>query len=262
MGPMGPMPPGMMGPMPPGVMGPMPPGVMGPMGPMPPMPPAMAAMQMEMAANEVGHRWENASARHRELVQDLNMMRCDEYQRGMRKSFTSSFKANLDQVDWRVPRLMYCKDPKWNLDVMRLPPEIAHEVQQKKMIDGRIIEDQMSREAYGKAVSDAEKEQAEAYRKLREEQAKNPDAQPVQISPFEHKPPAEEIYKKPGVPFIHAVPYYDRADDLWQRRLELRSMDEAMNGDVSQPLPRPVIFDEEFENFKQGKYVKDDCPIA
>jgi hypothetical protein len=222
----------------------------------------MERIHFDMAAGEVAHRWQNSSARHQELVQDLNMMTCDSYTTGMRNAFTASAQANLDTVDWRVPRLMYCKDPKWNLGVQTFPPEIAHEVQSKKMVDGKIIEDQMSREAYGKAVKDAEEEQKQAYKKLKEEEEKHPDGQKVEITPFEHKPPPTEMVKKPGVPFIHAVPYYDRADDLWQRRLELRSLEEAMNGDVSQPLPRPVVFDEDFENFKQGKYVKDDCPIA
>ncbi|CAE7561627.1 unnamed protein product [Symbiodinium sp. CCMP2592] len=34
--------------------------------------------------------------------------------------------------------------------------------------------------------------------------------------------------------------------------LELRTIDEALHGDVSKPLPRPVLFPEEYQNFKQG----------
>jgi len=216
--------------------------------------------QYEWAAHHATQRLQNAAARHHELVHDVNLLSGDEYSRRMKKEFKASSAAELSDVDWRVPRLMYCKDPKYNMGV---PPHLAFEVQDRKQNDGTFLEEQLSRETYDKFKKAADDEYANAYKQSQEENAANPDsAGDKPPAPFKHDPPPDEMIYKKGVPFLHAVPMYQRADDLWNRRLELRTMEEAMRGDVSQPLPRPVIFEEDFENFKQGKYVKDDCPIA
>jgi len=140
---------------------------------------------------------------------------------------------NLDQVDWRVPRLMYCLDPKYNT---ALDPAIAFEVQQKKSEDGQMLQRDLSSEAI----------QHWAQR----------------LKDVDLTLPVQERVVRGGVPFSEANPSYDSAEDVWGRTLGLRTLDEALHGDVSQPLPRPVLFPEDYQNFKQGKYVRDDCPIS
>lgn len=176
---------------------------------------------------------ELAIAKHHALLQDLNGLTENEYARQMGKRFTASKALNMDNIDWRVPRLMLCKDPKYNMGV---PPPFVEEVMERKTHDGVVLEEQMSREAYKKSAEE--------------------------LKDSERVPPPLEYVRRKGVPFVHAVPHYDQDDDLWQRRLELRSLDEALRGDVSQPLPRPVLNHEDMDNFRSGKYVKDDCPIA
>eukprot|EP00928_Gymnodinium_smaydae_P100004 TRINITY_DN9701_c0_g1_i1.p1 TRINITY_DN9701_c0_g1~~TRINITY_DN9701_c0_g1_i1.p1 ORF type:complete len:247 (+),score=60.79 TRINITY_DN9701_c0_g1_i1:152-892(+) len=244
--PAGTLPPGAYGMPPPMAMGPgmmpvpgpcgmMPPGTMMPgAAPFPPMVPRGVDPRLyEEAALAVHHRLTEAGARHGALVQDLNGLTMDDYTRQMRNAFSAAKRENLDLVDWRVPRLMVCKDPKHNAGV---PPAFAFEAMERKMHDGQILEEQLSREA---------------YQKSKEELAQSGG-----------HPPPEEVVVKPGVPFVHAVPNFHATDGTWQRRLELRSLDEAMRGDVSQPLPRPCLFADDMSNFQQGRYVQDDCPIA
>eukprot|EP00927_Polykrikos_kofoidii_P074168 TRINITY_DN70140_c0_g1_i1.p1 TRINITY_DN70140_c0_g1~~TRINITY_DN70140_c0_g1_i1.p1 ORF type:complete len:269 (-),score=40.96 TRINITY_DN70140_c0_g1_i1:215-1021(-) len=139
----------------------------------------------------------------------------------------------VEPPDPRVGRLQLCKDPKFNGGVR---PEFAFEVQQRKLVDGRALEEILSREAYVIAAGE--------------------------LAQSGRKPPPEEVIKKPGVPFQRAVPAYEQDSGLWTRKVELRSMDEAMRGDVSQPMDRPILFKEDFPTFKAGQYVKDDCMIA
>eukprot|EP00439_Symbiodinium_sp_Y106_P015428 s9099_g2.t1 len=67
---------------------------------------------------------------------------------------------NLDQVDWRVPRLMYCLDPKYNTV---LDPAIAFEVQQKKSEDGASagLEGEVADSFVRRSVSEASKSPAD-----------------------------------------------------------------------------------------------------
>merc|ERR1719408_293456 len=97
-------------------------------GPMPPMmhpgmPPMMPGMPpfgpppevlYEQAALNVNQRMHQDLARHHALVDDLNAMTGNEYLRQMRKRFTLATKESVQDVDWRVPRLMVCKDPRYN----------------------------------------------------------------------------------------------------------------------------------------------------
>merc|ERR1740121_1454237 len=58
-----------------------------------------------------------------------------------------------------------------------------------------------------------------------------------------------ETIQRPGVPFLQATPSYDAESDVWQRQVELRSLDEALAGDLRQPLPSPAMFHEGHSNF-------------
>lgn len=151
----------------------------------------------------------------------------------MKDTFSAARKAGLDNVDWRVVRLMHCKDSKYNVAV---GPQLACEVLQRKQFDGQVLEEQLAAEAR----TNWERALAVAGQTL---------------------PPKEEKCT-PALPFVHAVPNYQPENDVWTRTLELRTLDEAMSGDVSQPLPRPAVHTEEYSAFTEGKYVKDDCPIA
>lgn len=155
------------------------------------------------------------------------------YEEHLKRKFSLMRKANLDWIDWRVPRLHYCKDPLYNTN---LEPALAFEVQERKAADSQVLEFELSKEAnvnWGKALI------------------------PVGMTP----PPLEKTVRG-GVAFTEATPNYVRADDVWNRKLDLRTLEEAMRGDVSKPMPRPVLFSKDYANFKEGKYVKDDCPIA
>lgn len=81
-------------------------------------------------------------------------------------------------------------------------------------------------------------------------------------------PKPEEIHPgDPGccakpVAFTAARPSYRKQDDVWERTLALRLLDEAVRGNVSAPMPAPAVFAEDYENYREGKYVKDDCWLA
>lgn len=185
-------------------------------------------------AQGVANRLDAAVTRREELLENLSMMTNTERNAlPMQADFSLARKAHLDDVDWRVTRLMFCKDPKYN---MGLDPALAYEVQQKKATDGAELERQLAAEAY---ASWAER-----------------------LQPVSKLPPPEEKVVRAGIPFVQANPSYMVEDDMWGKRLDLRTMDEAMRGDIAKPLPRPVMFSEDHENFRNGKYVKDDCPIS
>lgn len=192
--------------------------------------PAQAPVPYAVAAQQVGERLGVAMRRHNGLLRDLDALTNGEYNNEVRNLYSVSRKANLDDVDWRVPRLIYAKDPKYN---QGLDPRFAFEVQQRKLTEGQVLEATMSQEA-------------EAHWARTQE------------VPFEQA----VVTVKKAIPFVEAVPQYKAEEDIWSRKLELRTLDEAMTGDVSKPLPRPAIFGEDYQNYRQGKYVKDDCPIA
>jgi len=134
-----------------------------------------------------------------------------------------------------VPRLQYCKDPQYN---RQLDPIMAFEVQERKAADSQVLEYELSREANAQWAA---------------------ALVPVGMAP----PPLEKVVKhSQKVSFVEATPNYAREDDVWNRRLDLRTLEEAMRGDVSKPMARPVLFAEDYENYQEGKYVKDDCLIA
>ena len=72
----------------------------------------------------------------------------------------------------------------------------------------------------------------------------------------------ETVIMKKQLKFSEVHPCYRKEDDVWERTLNLRILDEAVRGDVAQPMPAPVVFAEDYDNYKEGKYVKDDCWIA
>jgi len=197
----------------------------GPMGA-----PAPAAVPYAMAAQQVNERLTVAMQRHNGLLKDLDGLTNGEYNHDVSSLLSVARKANLDDVDWRVPRLTYAKDPKHNEG---LDPRFAFEVQQRKLTEGQVLEATLSREA-------------------QEHWAR------TQEVPIEQA----VVDVRRTIPFVEAVPHYKAEEDIWSRKLELRTLDEAMSGDVSKPLPRPAIFGEDYQNYRQGKYVKDDCPIA
>jgi len=187
----------------------------------------------EVVRKQVADRLNCAIDRRTELVHHLDELTDGVYSEGMKKTFSASRKAELDDVDWRVARLMYCKDPKHNAGV-----DAAHawEVQQRKMADSQALEDALAHDAT--------------------------DRWAKALAVVGEKPPPVERTVERRIPFVEARPTYNPEDDVWSRTLELRTLDEAMRGDVSKPLPRPAVHTEEYQNFHEGKYVKDDCPIA
>ena len=51
---------------------------------------------------------------------ELNDKTGDAYEMYQAKHFSAATKANLQDVDWRVPRVIYDKDPKYNRNLMPL----------------------------------------------------------------------------------------------------------------------------------------------
>jgi len=168
--------------------------------------------------------------RRRGLTHDLDKMTNGEYSKHVKNTFSAASKAGLDDIDWRVPHLIYSKDPKFNEG---LDPRFAFEVQQRKLTDGKVLEQELSNEAQA-------------------------NWQMSHTIPF----PEAQVWNQPGVAFVEAVPHYRNEEDIWSRRLDLRTLDEAMRGDVSKPMPRPSVYAEDYENYREGKYVKNDCPIS
>jgi len=170
-----------------------------------------------------------------ELEDALNDATGGFYSMYEQKQFSAETKAGLDYVDWRVPRLALCKDPYYNLP-MPADPRIAKEIADIRVADGDKLEKELALEAWEKWGGI--------------------------LAPAGRIPPPVEVVTRPGAKFVEANPMYRRESDIWERRLELRSLDEAMTGDVTTPMPRPVLFAEDYQNFKEGRYLKDDCPIA
>eukprot|EP00929_Paragymnodinium_shiwhaense_P025805 TRINITY_DN15525_c0_g1_i1.p1 TRINITY_DN15525_c0_g1~~TRINITY_DN15525_c0_g1_i1.p1 ORF type:complete len:312 (-),score=63.56 TRINITY_DN15525_c0_g1_i1:150-1085(-) len=237
---MGPQP--MMGPPPTMVPGGMPPMTMPipPRGVSPPRgsasPRGRAGRDYAVAAEGVRQRMIKAGERRAELSESLDILTNGAYAERQKKVFSAAKKAGVDNIDWRVPKLMACKDPAYNAAV---PPQVAHEVAARKLQDGTVLENELAYEAYGKWA----------------EKLKEADQKP---------PPLEVVYgaQHTRTPFQQSFPGYDATGEHWHRTLELRPLDQAMNGDVSKPMPAPMIYDEDSDNFREGKYVKDDCPIA
>lgn len=179
------------------------------------------------------NRFDRAARTNKTLEDQLNGMTGDHWKQHHAKQFSALTKASLDDVDWRVPRVNYCLDSKYNDE---LPVNLRKAVGQAKAKDGAILEHHLG---------------ADAIRKWKEEHP-HPD------TPM---PPMETVIK-PGSPFLAVHPGYRRWDDMWEREFTLRNLGEAMKGDLNTPMPRPVLFGEDYQNFHQGKYLKDECPIA
>lgn len=206
----------------------------GPLGQAVPMQPAVPPpVPYEVVRKQVTERLNTAIDKRHELVSHLDELTEGQYSADMKKTFSASRKAGLDDVDWRVPRLMRCKDPKYNGGADGAQ---AVEVQQRKVVDSQVLEEQLANDA------------TERWTKALQVVGERP-------------PPTERTIER-RIPFVEARPNYVAEDDVWSRTLELRTLDEAMRGDVSKPLPRPAVHTEEYQNFHEGKYVKDDCPIA
>lgn len=192
--------------------------------------PQSQGMSYEAAAQFVTKRMKDSIDRHGGLIRDLDGMTNGAYSSEVKGSFSAARKAGLDDIDWRVPHLIYSKDPKFNEG---LDPRFAFEVQQRKLTDGRVLEEELSSEAQA-------------------------NWQMSHTVPF----PEAQVWNQPGVAFVEAVPNYRNEEDIWSSRLDLRTLDEAMRGDVVKPMPRPSVYAEDYENYREGRYVKDDCPIS
>lgn len=178
-----------------------------------------------------GSRIVKAATTNSTLENQLNGITGDAWKQYAAKHFSALSKAELADVDWRVPRVSYCKEPKYNDE---LPGNARRLISQAKAKDGEMLEQLLGQEAI--------RQWAEAHPK----------------SPM----PPEEMVLKPGVPFNAVHPGYRRWDDMWERELTLRNLGEAMKGDLNRPMPKPVLFGEDYQNFHSGKYLKDECPIA
>eukprot|EP00746_Dinoflagellata_sp_MGD_P000588 gnl/MRDRNA2_/MRDRNA2_101055_c0_seq1.p1 gnl/MRDRNA2_/MRDRNA2_101055_c0~~gnl/MRDRNA2_/MRDRNA2_101055_c0_seq1.p1 ORF type:complete len:206 (-),score=59.18 gnl/MRDRNA2_/MRDRNA2_101055_c0_seq1:77-694(-) len=133
-------------------------------------------------------------------------------------------------IDWRVPQVAFCKDPKWD---SRLPIELN----EQRYEEGDKLEADLA---------------ALALERSR-----------IELEPLGKEPPPEETILAPGAPYLNVHPNYKKEEDVWERKLSLRTLDEAMRGeDLSKAMPRPVVFAEDYENYREGRYVKDDCPVA
>jgi len=186
---------------------------------------------MAQMAQQLKNRLPADDARYRQILATLDGITARGY-KDPAINYASK-KANVDEVDWRVPYLLWCKDPKWNIF---MDPRVAPGVAQKKLGEGNRLEEQLGREAW--------------------------DNWTEILAQVGRYPPPDEVIRKPGVPFVEAQPWYRREEDVWERELVLRTLEEAMRGDVSTPMPRPALFSDDYENYRQGKYLKDDCPIA
>lgn len=216
-----------------------------------------AEQHMQLVRQELNESLDAALQKRRELIQTLDQLTHKQGQQGtvdavatagvpvgLGSSYDQPMSRaaveNLDQIDWRVARMMYCLDPKYNAV---LDPAIAFEIQQKKAEDGQAIQKELSSEAI-----------VAWERKMRHAGLTLPVQERVVVSARGGGPQ--------GLPFNEVNPSYEADQDIWGRTLGLRTLQEALHGDVSQPMPRPVLFPEEYQNFKQGRYVVDDCPIS
>lgn len=252
----------------------------------------------------------------------LNQLTGDAFAQYEARHFSAVAKANLQEVDWRVPRVNYDKDPKFNRNLLplfqqanpgastalmepvppgatRLPVASAMHFERGRTIviepgtahqeANTIIGLQPLALQYplqhphpaGSPVVQPPSNQnvnpqlaVQTYSQIQSQKAAESDVMVGQLAqesivqwsqklnPLHMQPPPMETVVRPGCAFVQVHPGYRREDDVWERRLELRSLDEAMRGDVTKPMPRPVLFPSDFDNFHEGKYVKDDCPIA
>jgi len=224
--------------------------------------------------NEVRARLQQAQQTNLTQKAELNQMTGYQYEQYEASQFSAAARANLSEVDWRVPRLMYCKDPKYNQSLLQLEEDAKlgrlsadeamkryQQAQMAKHFEGNALEWQLATQAYNRPLKErvmlmdtkdeVPEEAQQAFRMMR----RQTDLNAMQGLP-------QEVTLRPGCPFIEVHPEYRREEDIWERKLELRSLDEAMQGDLTKPMPRPVLFAQDFENFQEGRYLKDDCPIA
>lgn len=148
-------------------------------------------------------------------------------------------KAGMDGIDWRVPRLMYCKDPKFNFthvdqSMLATNPQAYYEVQHTRMVDRDLLEQQLGEEAL----------------------ARNKKLYPDCPVPIETMGPTP-------VTFMEQQPWYKLEDDIHERKINPYTMEQVMRGDMQRPMPKAKLFPEDHDNYKAGKYVdSDSCPIA
>jgi len=197
-------------------------------------------------STQIKNRLNVAEQTNAKAKQQLNDMTSGAFEQYEARHFSAVTKANLQEVDWRVPRVIYDKDPKFNRNLLPLFQADPSNPQQGWQ---KYNEVQLAKQQEGdKLVQDLSSESVAQWAE--------------KLAPSGMVPPPIETVMRPGCPFVQVHPGYNRSDDIWERKLELRTLDEAMRGDVTKPMPRPVLFAGDFENFQEGRYLKDDCPIA
>jgi hypothetical protein len=270
---------------------------------------------------EVRKRLDIAERTNLQEKAKLNALTGDAFEDYEAKHFSAVHKANLHDVDWRVPRVLYDKDPKYNRNLIPLFQQAKPGAQtsltaavapgaralpvlgNQGFEQGRrvIIEPGTERQETNMAVGPGstlasplsfphpagslvvqppepvnfDPEQAtQKYADIQRIKQDQSDMLVNQLSqesiaqwsdklqPIGMSPPPNEFVARPGCNYIHVHPGYQRQDDIWERKLELRTLQEAVRGDVTKPMPRPVLFAGDYDNFHEGKYLKDDCPIA
>lgn len=142
------------------------------------------------------------------------------------------YPAYIDEIDWRVPKVMYYKEPSKNFNI---DPRVALDVQQKRLVEGDKLEKQLSVTAWEQAIAE--------------------------LAEVGLKPPAPEKVAEIRIPFQDVHSLYEACDDAWERRVQLRSLRDAMSGDASQPLVKPVVFDEDDKYYVPGHFVQDNSWI-
>merc|ERR1719343_567832 len=80
----------------------------------------------EVARQQVQDRLQAAMQKRGELLEHIQEETNGLYQEHLRTKFSAAGKANVSGIDWRVPRLQYCKDPVHN---QQMNPIMAFEVQ-------------------------------------------------------------------------------------------------------------------------------------
>merc|ERR1719440_2057093 len=83
------------------------------------------------------NRYQRAENTNVTLEGRLNGITGDAWKQYTAKQFSALTKAGLEDVDWRVPRVNYCKDSKYNEE---LPPKARQAIGEAKAKDGKILE--------------------------------------------------------------------------------------------------------------------------
>lgn len=188
---------------------------------------------------------------HREkLALEAELKRQQQEQRLLAQHQAAQHSGQANHVPGEAEKLLEARGPALAERVRYLDPRV---VAYSRYMDPDIPCPTIDAAAIGRELY-AEAEELPGGRAWRQ---KNPDAP----APAETRPGDPGSGAKP-VAFTVARPSYRKQDDVWERTLALRLLDEAVRGDVKNQMPAPAVFAEDYENYREGKYVKDDCWLA